>query len=368
MRLRWVPILFLAVAADGCSAPAHGAPVPWKRLVLVELFTSQGCSSCPPADAFVGELPALGLGRDKVIPLTFHVDYWDRLGWKDPFANPDFTQRQDWYSRSKMLRSPEGRAAIEGIYTPQMIVDGVVHFSGQRRRDAVREMERAADRPPLFALTADATAHGSSMEVSVEVSERGVVKRDLDWRLVVALVATKARTSVTRGENAGETLDEAAVVRALSDRISFPVARGSSTTIRLTKPSDLSWSEIVRRWVRSIRGDPRDRGGYVAGSQADHGQMTAPDASDTVSTHVLQPMAVAALARWGLLERLTATGCPPVSMFVFDVDSGALVMRAATFRRQRQLMGHKSGPPARPGCSVERGRSCTSPPELALAS
>ena len=96
--------------------------------------------------------------------------------------------------------------------------------------------------------------------------------------------------------------------------------------------------------------------------------MTAPDASDTVSTHVLQPMAVAALARWGLLERLTATGCPPVSMFVFDFDSGALVMRAATFRRQRQLMGHKSGPQARPGCSVERGRSCTSPPELALAS
>jgi hypothetical protein len=123
-------------------------------------------------------------------------------------------------------------------------VDGVVHFSGQRRRDAVREMERAADRPPLFALTADATAHGSSMEVSVEVSERGAVKRDLDWRLVVTLVATKARTSVTRGENAGDTLDEAAVVRALSDRIAFPVARRGSTTIRLTKPSDLSWSEI----------------------------------------------------------------------------------------------------------------------------
>ena len=86
-------VLAICLAAAGCSAPAQGAPAPPKRVVLVELYTSQGCSSCPPADAFVRGLPALGVGRDKVIPLTFHVDYWDRLGWKDPFANPKFTQR-----------------------------------------------------------------------------------------------------------------------------------------------------------------------------------------------------------------------------------------------------------------------------------
>jgi hypothetical protein len=115
-------------------------------------------------------------------------------------------------------------------------------------------MERAADRPPAFALTADATAHGSSIDVRATVSERGVVKRELDWRLVVALVATKARTSVTRGENAGETLTEASVVRALSDRTPIPLAQGSSTTIRLTKPADLSWSEIdVVGFVQSER-------------------------------------------------------------------------------------------------------------------
>jgi hypothetical protein len=244
--MRSYPIQLLLAAATlaaGCGATAEAAPAAWKRVVLVELFTSQGCSSCPPADAFVRDLPALGFGRDKVVPLTYHVDYWDRLGWKDPFANPELTARQEWYARSRKLRPPEGQAGIDGIYTPQMIVDGVVHFSGQRRQDAIREMERAAARPPLFDLAADGTIHGSTVDLTVQVADRGA-RRDLDWRVVAALAATTARTSVARGENAGETLDEAAVVRALSERI--PVARGprGSVTVRLTKPADVPWSGI----------------------------------------------------------------------------------------------------------------------------
>src|SRR5438132_13969858 len=98
----------LLAALGGCGA-AHASAPAWQRVVLVELFTSQGCSSCPPADAFVRDLPALGFGRDKVVPLTFHVDYWDDLGWKDPFATPAFTDRQRWYARSRKLRSPDGQ-------------------------------------------------------------------------------------------------------------------------------------------------------------------------------------------------------------------------------------------------------------------
>src|SRR5215471_14451080 len=206
MRSGRLALALGALAAVGCSAPAEGAPSAWRRVVLLELFTSQGCSSCPPADAFVREMPGLGFGRDKVVPLTYHVDYWDRLGWKDPFANPAFTDRQEWYARSKKLRSPEGQAGIDGIYTPQMIVDGGVHFSGQRRQDAIREMERAAARPPLFDLAADGTIHGSAVDLTVQIDDRGA-KPELDWRVVVALAARKARTSVARGENAGETLD-----------------------------------------------------------------------------------------------------------------------------------------------------------------
>jgi len=268
MRSRVLELLLATFAAAGCGASASAAPAPWRRVVLVELFTSQGCSSCPPADAFVRELPAQGLGRDKVVPLTFHVDYWDGLGWKDPFAAPAFTERQRSYARSGRLRSPDGRAGIDGIYTPQMIVDGTVHLSGQRRHDALREMERAAARPPAFDLVATATLRGSTIDVVATATDRRATKRDEDWTVVVALAATKARTAVTRGENAGETLEEAAVVRALSD--GTPLTRGP-VTVRLGKPADLPWSTItVVAFVQS-----RVTGEIGAVSVVDPTQLTA---------------------------------------------------------------------------------------------
>jgi len=236
-------LLFLAAAAAGCSSTARGAPVPWRRPVLVELFTSQGCSSCPPADAFVRQLPSLGFGRDKVIPLTFHVDYWDRLGWKDPFASAAFTGRQEWYAGSAKLRSPDGASGLDGLYTPQLIVDGTVQFSGQRRHTALHEMEAAAARPPVFDLVPRAAIKGLSVDVTVQSTPAGDAGRDKDWRLVVALAAKKARTAVGRGENAGETLEEAAVVRALSDRLPLRPQR-SSTRIQISKPADLAWSDV----------------------------------------------------------------------------------------------------------------------------
>jgi hypothetical protein len=243
MRSHSVPLVVLAAAVGGGSATAHAAPAPWKRVVLVELFTSQGCSSCPPADAFVRDLPALGLGRDKVIPLTFHVDYWDRLGWPDPFASTAFTERQQWYAGSRKLRSPDGAAGLDGLYTPQMIVDGTVHFTGQRRETAVREMGRAAARPPLFDLAVQATARGSTIDLTVQIAEVASVRRDQDWRIIAALAAKKAHTTVARGENAGEVLDEAAVARVLSDRIPIPAPR-SPARVRVSKPADLAWSDV----------------------------------------------------------------------------------------------------------------------------
>jgi hypothetical protein len=244
MRSHFLALLLVTFSAAGCGASASAAPAPWRRVVLVELFTSQGCSSCPPADAFVRELPAQGLGRDKVVPLTFHVDYWDGLGWKDAFAAPIFTERQRGYARSGKLRSPDGHAGLDGVYTPQMIVDGMVHFSGQRRQDAIREIERAASRPAALDLTTHATVQGSTIDIEVAAIRRGDSKRDGDWRVVVALAAIKTRTAVARGENAGETLEEAAVVRALSDKIPLDPGSPGPVKVRLNKPADLPWSNI----------------------------------------------------------------------------------------------------------------------------
>ena len=212
-------------------------------MVLVELFTSQGCSACPPADAFVRELPRLGFGRDRVVPLTFHVDYWNRLGWKDPFSRTAFTDRQEWYASSNKLRSPDGSAGLDGLYTPQMIVDGAVQFSGQRRETAAHEISRAAQQAPAFDLVVRATVRGSTVDLSVEVPGPGAERKARDWRLSAALVAREARTPIPRGENAGEVLEEAEVVRALSERIPLPLP-GSPARIQLSKPADLAWSAV----------------------------------------------------------------------------------------------------------------------------
>jgi len=242
MRMLSLSKVVIAFAVFGRGTPATAAPVVGTRPALLELFTSQGCSSCPPADALVRRLAALGLGSDKVVPLTFHVDYWDGLGWKDPFASAAFTKRQEWYVRSRRLRSPAGTQGLDGPYTPQMIVDGQVHFSGQRQETAVNEIEAAARRSPLFALAVKPTVSGLALDVLVRSTPSGTLPADRDWRLVAALTAKQTRTAVARGENAGETLEEAAVVRALSDRI--PVApAGATTRLQLSRPADLAWRE-----------------------------------------------------------------------------------------------------------------------------
>lgn len=250
METRSLLRLTLAVlfGATGHSAAAtagdEGSPEAWKRVVLVELFTSQGCSSCPAADEFLRELPKLGFTRDKVVPLAYHVDYWDGLGWKDPFASAAFTKRQEWYARGGRLRSPDGQAGITGLYTPQMIVAGSVHFSGQRRNVALSEIRRAASRPPLFDLAATASIKGGEVVVAVRAAPRGSASATGDWRVVVALTQKAAQTRVLHGENGGESLQEVAVVRALSEPLPLPSAPGQQARTTLAKPAELRWTDV----------------------------------------------------------------------------------------------------------------------------
>jgi hypothetical protein len=128
MSLRF--LISLGFAA--CLAPAVAGAT--ERPVVVELFTSQGCSSCPPANAYLNELSKGG--RD-VLPLAFHVTYWDRLGWKDPFSLEAATERQDRY----------GHRFGDGSYTPEIVVDGVTSHVGSHRQDvgsAIEQARRAA--------------------------------------------------------------------------------------------------------------------------------------------------------------------------------------------------------------------------------
>lgn len=180
-------------------APAASVALPVAEPVaVVELFTSEGCSSCPPADRLL--LDFAERSDDRLYPLAFHVDYWNRLGWTDPFSNEAYSKRQRAYAR--VVGS--GR-----VYTPQMIVNGHTEFVGSRRAQAEQALQRALEHPAPAAIELTGSLEGRTVEVAYTVTgaPEGTV-------LNLALVQQRAEQDVPRGENAGRTLYHANVVRA----------------------------------------------------------------------------------------------------------------------------------------------------------
>ncbi len=180
-------VAVLAVAAGLGFSPANAED---DGPVVVELFTSQGCSSCPAADAFLGELAQ----RDGVIALALHVDYWDYLGWRDNFALPENTYRQKAYRSERRLRS---------IYTPQAMVDGVVDVVGSRKSD-LREAIQAARAIPNPARVGFDDVNGRMIARIAPVKEDMTLKKPATvWMLTYAPPQT---VDIQRGENAGRKL------------------------------------------------------------------------------------------------------------------------------------------------------------------
>ncbi|MEP3333421.1 DUF1223 domain-containing protein [Sedimentitalea sp.] len=164
------------------------------RTVVVELFTSQGCSSCPPADAILHKLAE----RKGVIALALHVDYWDYIGWKDEYALSSHTKRQRGYARV---------AGREVVYTPQMIINGVDDVVGAHPMEVAEIIDREKSSTAVVALSAE--RNGSRLTIRA-----APVSRPLDGPVTVQLVRyTPLKTAnITRGENAGHRLDYANVV------------------------------------------------------------------------------------------------------------------------------------------------------------
>jgi hypothetical protein len=183
---------------------AQPKPPPNLTPVLVELFTSEGCSSCPPADALLARLQQQQpVPTADVIALEEHVDYWDQLGWHDRFSAHQFTDRQNAYAK---------RFHLDDIYTPQMIVDGTAQFVGNDSAHALRAITQAT-RTPKPTLTLSPLTHDiGRLNTSVSIpSTAALPKADL----YAALIETAASTSVRSGENGGHTLHHVSVVRDL---------------------------------------------------------------------------------------------------------------------------------------------------------
>jgi hypothetical protein len=186
------------------SSPATGAREP----VLVELFTSEGCSSCPPADALLAELDARQpLGTVEVIALEEHVDYWDELGWKDPFSSVTWTARQNEYAGTLHNGNP---------YTPQMVVDGIAGFVGSRGGTARQEIEKAsAIKKTRVEISEVSPAQNKSVAFKVRVEKLSSIAPKDTAEVILAITESGLHSSVKAGENSGEELYHSPVVREL---------------------------------------------------------------------------------------------------------------------------------------------------------
>jgi hypothetical protein len=204
-----IRVLVVVLAALGLMGPALAGPSP---KAVVELFTSQGCSSCPPADARLAELAR----RPDVIALTLPVDYWDYLGWKDTLAKPEFTARQRAYAH---------RRGDRAVFTPQMVVNGAVSCVGSDEAAIGRAMERATADGPVLPVSVRAAREGES--VRIEIEGAGETPSGV-WLLPIL---RSREVTIGRGENRGRSATYVNVVRAV-----LRVGEWSGGPMSLTAP------------------------------------------------------------------------------------------------------------------------------------
>lgn len=217
--------LALAIFAGPVNAECTAASGA-QRNVLLELYTSEGCSSCPPADQWLSRVKSAGIS---VVPLAFHVDYWNKLGWPDRFSSAEYTARQHEVSR---------RNALSFVYTPQLVLNGrdFREASGtemlSRRVTSINATPRATLRITQTASNAD--------ELKVDLTAAlASANAPNDAQAFLAVVEDKLSSQVNAGENQGKRLNHDAVVRTLLGP--FPVAAANNTQIQKSINLDKSW-------------------------------------------------------------------------------------------------------------------------------
>ena len=210
------------------------------RTVLVELFTSEGCSSCPPADALLGKINGRRAGSgDLVVGLSEHVTYWNHLGWADPFSQELYTERQGGYSE---------RFHLEGVYTPQMVVNGEAEVVGSDERAVARAL--AAGRGSSMGLRIDAVRGAAAGRMEVQFSVTGEAPRG-GAEVYAVIAEDMASSGVARGENAGRRLSHVAVARTLT-RVGA-VTGAETKTVLLAVPASVGQTDGARHLVLFVQ-------------------------------------------------------------------------------------------------------------------
>jgi hypothetical protein len=204
--LCWVSALLICTPA--WAGGADSKPVEGRTPILVELFTSEGCSSCPPADRFLEKLDHQPISGAEMIVLSEHVDYWNDIGWKDPYSSGAYSQRQQAYAK---------HFGPDTVYTPEMVVDGSSQFVGSNAELADKALRKALSRQKLpIRVSSVSAVDPNYVGAHVEVGplKPAYSSHSADVYAVVAL--NRAESQVSKGENAGRRLTHVAVVTSLT--------------------------------------------------------------------------------------------------------------------------------------------------------
>jgi len=221
-RIAWVVMLALMAAPIGLQG---------QKTVLVELFTSEGCSSCPPADALLRQVNGSQTTDGQlIVGISEHVTYWNSLGWSDPYSSSAYTDRQDAYSQ---------RFHLEGVYTPQMVINGAEQIVGSDRAALLRAVQKEEEQPSrlslrILSIEAGRNAWSVHFSASGEMPVHGA-------DLVAVLADDSDRSNVLHGENSGRMLAHVAVARSMS-RIAKLQAAGEGTA-QIAIPSSFQPSQ-----------------------------------------------------------------------------------------------------------------------------
>ena len=200
--------MMAAASPSGAECTAVSGP---QRLALVELYTSEGCSSCPPADRWLSALRKDKGLTERIVPLAFHVDYWNKLGWIDPYAQPAFSERQSIQSR---------RRGASFVFTPQILVSGRDYRRGIVFDDFDRRVKAINDSKPGASIRFEAARMPSGWAVALTSQLAGDVPAYAAQAFIAAYENVPA-TTITAGENRGLTLSHAYVVRNLAGPFAF---------------------------------------------------------------------------------------------------------------------------------------------------